>query len=73
MIEIDRNRLHGRLETFAAIGATRKGGVNRQALTDGDRQARRLLAKLAASPSSRTRRPIFSCAAKAGIRNFRRW
>ena len=47
MIEIDRNRLHGRLETFAAIGATRKGGVNRQALTDGDRQARRLLAQLA--------------------------
>jgi N-carbamoyl-L-amino-acid hydrolase len=47
MIEIDGNRLNGRLETFAAIGATQKGGVNRQALTEGDRQARQLLAELA--------------------------
>ncbi len=47
MIEIDGNRLIGRLDTFAAIGATQKGGVNRQALTEGDRRARRLLAELA--------------------------
>jgi beta-ureidopropionase / N-carbamoyl-L-amino-acid hydrolase len=47
MLEIDGNRLNGRLETFAAIGATLKGGVNRQALTEGDRRARRLLAELA--------------------------
>lgn len=47
MIAIDGNRLNGRIETFAAIGATQKGGVNRQALTEGDRQARRLLAELA--------------------------
>jgi beta-ureidopropionase / N-carbamoyl-L-amino-acid hydrolase len=47
MIEIDGNRLNGRLETFAAIGATQRGGVNRQALTEGDRRARRLLSELA--------------------------
>ena len=47
MIEIDGTRLNGRLETFAAIGATQKGGVNRQALTEGDRRARQLLAELA--------------------------
>ncbi|KKX25732.1 Zn-dependent hydrolase [Rhizobium sp. LC145] len=47
MIEIDGIRLNGRLETFATIGATQKGGVNRQALTEGDRRARQLLAELA--------------------------
>jgi len=47
MVEIDGNRLNRRLEAFAAIGATPKGGVNRQALTEGDRRARRLLAELA--------------------------
>jgi N-carbamoyl-L-amino-acid hydrolase len=47
MVDIDGNRLHARLEAFAAIGGTAKGGVNRQALTDGDRQARQLLAELA--------------------------
>lgn len=47
MVEIDGNRLNGRLSIFAAIGATPKGGVNRQALTEGDRRARRLLAELA--------------------------
>jgi len=46
MVEIDGNRLNARLEAFAAIGATAKGGVNRQALTLGDRRARRLLAEL---------------------------
>jgi len=47
MVDIDGNRLNARLEAFAAIGGTVKGGVNRQALTDGDRQARQLLAELA--------------------------
>ncbi|RCS22129.1 Zn-dependent hydrolase [Phyllobacterium salinisoli] len=47
MIEIDGERLNARLDAFAAIGATASGGVNRQALTEGDRQARRLLADLA--------------------------
>lgn len=47
MIDIDGERLNARLAQFAAIGGTAKGGVNRQALTEGDRQARRLLAELA--------------------------
>ncbi|MEO3999565.1 Zn-dependent hydrolase [Mesorhizobium sp. CAU 1732] len=47
MTAIDPERLNHRLEEFAAIGATDKGGVNRQALTEGDRIARRLLADLA--------------------------
>ncbi len=47
MLDIDGDRLNSRLETFAAIGGTAKGGVNRQALTEGDRRARRLLAELA--------------------------
>ncbi|MCJ8521774.1 N-carbamoyl-L-amino-acid hydrolase [Pseudorhizobium tarimense] len=47
MVEINGSRLDARLDQFAAIGATPKGGVNRQALTEGDRQARRLLTKLA--------------------------
>ncbi|MEK1896539.1 MAG: Zn-dependent hydrolase [Rhizobium sp.] len=47
MLDIDGDRLNARLEDFAAIGGTAKGGVNRQALTEGDRRARRLLAKLA--------------------------
>jgi len=49
MIEIDGNRLNARIDAFAAIGATQKGGVNRQALSEGDRQARRLLAELGAA------------------------
>ncbi len=46
-VDIDAGRLLGRLDTFATIGATGSGGVNRQALTPEDRQARRLLAELA--------------------------
>lgn len=46
---IDAARFLGRLDAFAAIGATPKGGVNRQALSPPDRQARRLLAELAAA------------------------
>lgn len=44
---INSERLLARLQHFAAIGDTEKGGVNRQALTALDREARRLLAKLA--------------------------
>jgi N-carbamoyl-L-amino-acid hydrolase len=40
------DRLLARLDAFARIGATPGGGVDRQALTDGDRQARGLLARL---------------------------
>ncbi|ESY71478.1 Zn-dependent hydrolase [Mesorhizobium sp. M0051] len=45
--EIDGERLLGRLDAFARIGATRAGGVNRQAFSIEDRSARRLLAELA--------------------------
>ncbi|WP_267553352.1 Zn-dependent hydrolase [Rhizobium rhizogenes] len=44
---IDARRLLQRIADFAAIGATRAGGVNRQALSPEDRGARRLLAELA--------------------------
>lgn len=46
-LSINGQRLIDRLDRFAQIGATAKGGVNRQALTDLDRQARRLLTELA--------------------------
>nr|WP_250888909.1 Zn-dependent hydrolase [Mesorhizobium sp. dw_380] len=45
--EIDGERLLGRLEAFAYVGATPAGGVNRQAFSVEDRAARRLLAELA--------------------------
>ena len=44
---IDGDRLLGRLDAFARIGATPAGGVNRQAFSVEDRSARRLLAELA--------------------------
>lgn len=47
MLTINGERLLARLQAFAEIGATAKGGVNRQALTEGDRRARQLLAELA--------------------------
>lgn len=47
MLTINGRRLNARLQAFAEIGKTEKGGVNRQALTKGDRSARRLLAELA--------------------------
>lgn len=47
--EINGERLLERLDRFAGIGATAGGGVNRQALTELDRKARLLLAKLAAA------------------------
>lgn len=46
-MQINADRLQQRLAQFAAIGALSRGGVNRQALTKGDRQARRLLHGLA--------------------------
>ncbi|MEP6564166.1 MAG: Zn-dependent hydrolase [Mesorhizobium sp.] len=45
--QIDGDRLLGRLDAFARIGATPAGGVNRQAFSVEDRSARRLLAELA--------------------------
>jgi N-carbamoyl-L-amino-acid hydrolase len=44
---INGDRLQTRLASFAAIGATPGGGVNRQALSPEDRAARTLLASLA--------------------------
>lgn len=44
---INGERLLANLDRLAAIGATEKGGVNRQALTRLDREARQQLAKLA--------------------------
>ncbi|WP_180899063.1 Zn-dependent hydrolase [Martelella soudanensis] len=44
--QINGDRLLARLDAFAAIGATPGGGVNRQALTRGDRKARALLTAL---------------------------
>lgn len=45
--QINGDRLLKRLDDFAAVGATPAGGVNRQALSVKDREARRLLAELA--------------------------
>lgn len=45
-VSVDGRRLLSRLDRFAQIGATPRGGVNRQALTEGDREARALLARL---------------------------
>ncbi|MBB4124183.1 Zn-dependent hydrolase [Martelella radicis] len=49
--EINGERLLARLDMFAKIGATPGGGVNRQALTPGDREARALLTRLAKARS----------------------
>ncbi len=46
-LSINGQRLIDQLDRFAQIGATAKGGVNRQALTGPDRQARQLLTELA--------------------------
>lgn len=46
LLQVNGDRFLARLDQFAAIGATPKGGVNRQALTVLDRQARQLLADL---------------------------
>lgn len=45
--QINGDRLLRRIDDFARIGGTAAGGVNRQALTPEDRQARRMLAALA--------------------------
>ncbi|UPA27584.1 Zn-dependent hydrolase [Shinella oryzae] len=44
---INGTRLLGRLDAFAAIGATADGGVDRQALTEGDRRARAAITEIA--------------------------
>ncbi|MCZ8116326.1 Zn-dependent hydrolase [Silanimonas sp.] len=45
MRRVDTARLGQTLETFAQIGATGRGGCDRQALTDADRTARDLLSR----------------------------
>jgi N-carbamoyl-L-amino-acid hydrolase len=47
-VNVNGDRLLGRLESFAQIGATPAGGVNRQALSPEDRRARAKLGQLAA-------------------------
>ena len=42
LIEIDSARLNERIQDIAAIGPTKNGGSNRQALTDEDAEARNL-------------------------------
>ena len=42
-IQISENRLWDSLNEMALIGATQKGGVNRQTLTDLDKESRDLL------------------------------
>ena len=44
-IKINENRLWESLNEMALIGATEKGGVNRQALTDLDKESRDLFVK----------------------------
>ena len=44
-LKIDRTRLWDSLMELAKIGATEKGGVNRQALTDCDREGRDLFVR----------------------------
>jgi N-carbamoyl-L-amino-acid hydrolase len=48
-VTVNGGRLIARLDAFAAIGGLPDGGVDRQALTEADRQARRLLADIAFS------------------------
>jgi beta-ureidopropionase / N-carbamoyl-L-amino-acid hydrolase len=43
LVEIDHARLMSRLADVATVGATGRGGVNRQALTDADCEGRRLV------------------------------
>ena len=43
-VKVNGERLLGRLDNFAGIGATPAGGVNRQALSPEDRRARAKLA-----------------------------
>lgn len=45
LIEIDSARLNERIQDIAAIGPTKNGGSNRQALTDEDAEARNLFIK----------------------------
>jgi beta-ureidopropionase / N-carbamoyl-L-amino-acid hydrolase len=55
LIRIDADRLWSTLMEMAAIGATTRGGCNRQALTDLDRQGRDLFVKWAEAIGCTTR------------------
>jgi len=46
---VDEDRLAGRIQALARIGATAGGGVDRQALSEGDAQAQALLAEWGAA------------------------
>jgi len=48
-LSINGTRLLDRLDVLSAIGATPEGGVDRQALTEGDRRARAAIADVAAA------------------------
>lgn len=48
-LSINGTRLLDRLDVLSAIGATPEGGVDRQALTEGDRRARAVIADIAAA------------------------
>ena len=54
-VRVNGDRLWSRIMTMAEIGATAQGGCNRQALTDGDLEARRLLSSWAEAAGCRVR------------------
>jgi N-carbamoyl-L-amino-acid hydrolase len=54
-LRVNGDRLWSRLMQMAQIGATPLGGCNRQALTDGDLDGRRLLSQWAEAAGCRTR------------------
>lgn len=54
-VRINGDRLWSRIMAMAEIGATAQGGCNRQALTDGDLAARRLVTRWAAAAGCQVR------------------
>src|SRR5580700_3308644 len=55
VLRVNGDRLWSRLMQMAAIGATPRGGCNRQALTDADMAGRKLLSQWAEAAGCRTR------------------
>jgi N-carbamoyl-L-amino-acid hydrolase len=55
VLRVNGDRLWSRLMQMAAIGATPRGGCNRQALTDADMAGRKLLSHWAEAAGCRTR------------------
>jgi N-carbamoyl-L-amino-acid hydrolase len=54
-LRVNGDRLWSRLMQMAEIGATPRGGCNRQALTDADREGRKLLTRWAEAAGCRVR------------------